>query len=113
VVPQSISDIDHLVIEVSRSHTVRYTQPVGLLWTSDQPVAEAVTCAKHNRPIYKLSAGLELAIPAVERLQTYALERTATGMGQQRYIARAYTRYRWCCYCKDLSFSIETYIIFV
>jgi hypothetical protein len=28
------------------------------------------------------SAGLEPAIPAIERPQTYALERTATGTGQ-------------------------------
>jgi len=27
------------------------------------------------------SAGLELAIPTVERLQTYALDLTATGVG--------------------------------
>jgi hypothetical protein len=32
--------------------------------------------------IQTLSAGLESAVPAVERLQTYALDRTTTGIGQ-------------------------------
>jgi hypothetical protein len=34
-------------IDVSESHTIRHT--VGLLWTSDQPVAEASTyTGQHN-----------------------------------------------------------------
>ena len=33
----------YLVLEVRRSHTVRQTQSVGLLWTRDQPVAETST----------------------------------------------------------------------
>jgi hypothetical protein len=32
-----------LIIEASRSHFVDTPQSVGLLWTSDQPVAEAST----------------------------------------------------------------------
>jgi hypothetical protein len=32
-----------LVIQVSRSHTNDTPQSVGLLWTSDQPVAETST----------------------------------------------------------------------
>ena len=36
-----------LTVEGSRSHTIRHThthtEPVGLLWTSDQLVAEAAT----------------------------------------------------------------------
>ena len=33
--------LGHLIVEVSRSHTARLTQPVGLLWTSDRLVARA------------------------------------------------------------------------
>ena len=44
-----------------------------------QPVAEAATCS-HNRRTYVPLAGFELAIPAIERLQTSALDRAATGI---------------------------------
>ena len=30
------SKLGRLIVEVSRSHTVRHTQPLGLLWMSDQ-----------------------------------------------------------------------------
>jgi len=43
-----------------------------------------------------------------------AADRTATGLGQQRYVARAKTHYHLCCCCcKDLSFNIETYTVIV
>jgi len=32
-----------LCFSVSRSHTIRHTQPVWLLWTSEQPVTGAAT----------------------------------------------------------------------
>jgi hypothetical protein len=37
------SGLGHYIVEVSRSHTIRHTQPVGLLCTGDQLVAEAAT----------------------------------------------------------------------
>jgi hypothetical protein len=37
-----------LIAAVSRSRTIRNTQSVGLLWTCDQPKAEAATCTTHN-----------------------------------------------------------------
>jgi hypothetical protein len=61
-----------------------HTHPVGLLRTSDQLDAEAATYKTHNKSrrwTSKPSAGFKLAISAVERLQTYALDRTATGIG--------------------------------
>jgi len=67
----------HLIVEVSKSHT----QPVGLLWTSDQAVAEAVTYTTHNKHKRRPStpsAWFETAIPAIKRPQTYALDRKAT-----------------------------------
>jgi len=48
-VQQPNSGPRQLIVEVSRSHTIRYTHPVGLLWTSYQPVAEAATYTAHNR----------------------------------------------------------------
>jgi hypothetical protein len=50
-------------------------QSAGLLWTSDQLVAETSTSQKYSFP----PAEFELTISAVERSQTYALERPATG----------------------------------
>jgi hypothetical protein len=51
----------------------------------DQPVAEAATYTTHNkhkrRTTSMPSVGFEPRIPVVERLQTYALDRTATGIG--------------------------------
>jgi hypothetical protein len=45
---------------------------VGLLWTSDQPVAEASTyTGQHNIQTSMPSAGFEPAIPATKRSQTY------------------------------------------
>jgi len=40
---QSKIDLARLVFEVSRSHTISHTQPVGFLRTSYQNVAEAAT----------------------------------------------------------------------
>lgn len=48
---------------------------------SHQPVAEATTYTKHNRRTSISSEGFEPAIPAVERPQTYALDRRTTGIG--------------------------------
>jgi hypothetical protein len=54
------------------------TQSVGLLWTSDRPVAETSTWQTHNtynRQTSMPSARFEPAIPAGDRSQTYALDR--------------------------------------
>jgi len=60
------------------------THATGLLWTSDQLVGEAAACTTHNvhkGRAYMPSAGFEPAIPVIKQLQTYALERTVTGIG--------------------------------
>jgi len=41
--------VGRLIVDVSRSVTIRRTQPVGLLRTSDQLVAQAATCTTHNK----------------------------------------------------------------
>jgi hypothetical protein len=78
---------DYVICEVgttfytSVSHTISYTHPVGLLRTSDRLVAEAATYATRNRQNSQKttpSAGFEPVIPAIKRLQTYAVDRTAT-----------------------------------
>ena len=49
---------------------------------SDQPVAETTTYTKHDKRKRRTAtplAGFELAIPAIERPQTCALNRAATG----------------------------------
>jgi hypothetical protein len=63
----------------SWSHTYRHT--VRLLWTSDQPVAEASTyTGQHNRQTSMPRAGFKPATPATKRPQTYALDCAASGM---------------------------------
>ena len=71
---------------VAKSHTIRHahTQPAGLLWESDQPVVEGATYTTYNK--HKIwssmpSVGFEPATPSMKKLQTYALVRTATGIG--------------------------------
>ena len=70
--------------EFYRPHTSRDTHPLQILCTSDQPVAEAANYATHNKhkgQTFMPSAGFEPAITAAKRLQTYALDRTATTFG--------------------------------
>jgi hypothetical protein len=81
---QPNSGLGRLIVEVSGSRTIRDTQSVRLLWTDDQFVAEAatyITHNKHNRRTSMSSAGFAPAIPAIKRLQTYALDHTATRIG--------------------------------
>jgi hypothetical protein len=64
------------------THT--HTQPVGLLCTSDRPVAEAATYTTHNKHKRRTSmpsAEFEPVTPGIKRPQTYALDRTTTGIG--------------------------------
>ena len=58
---------------------------VGLLWTSDQPVAETstwqhATLTRDKKPMPPV--GFKPTIPASERPQTYALDCAATGIGE-------------------------------
>jgi hypothetical protein len=71
---QPNTGLGRLTVEVSGSHTRTHahTHAAGLLWTSDQFVAEAATYTthnKHNRRTSMPSAGFELAIPAIKPLQ--------------------------------------------
>jgi len=64
-------------------------QSVGLLWTSDQLVAETyslTTHDSHNRETSMWPVGFEPTISAGERPQNYALDRAATGTGVWRTI---------------------------
>jgi hypothetical protein len=75
-----------LSLSLPPSHTYKYTRthPVGLLWTSDQPVAEAVTYTTHSTHKGQTSVpsvGFEPAVTAMRRPQTHALDRMATGIG--------------------------------
>jgi hypothetical protein len=92
-----------LILEISRSHNDT-TQSVGLLWTSDQPVAETSTWQTHNTHNRQTSmplAGFWHTIPGGEWLQTYALDLTATTihLSAQRYIPEDWTL---LCHSKTL-----------
>lgn len=78
--------VGRLIVEASRFDAVRNTRPVGLLRKSDQPVAGVGTYTTHNQRTRRTSmpsALFEPAIPAIKQLQTYALDRTATEIGQK------------------------------
>jgi len=69
---------------VSRSHKIRRERWKDSSGTRHQPVAEAATFTTHNKHTRRIplpSAGFEAAIPVIKRFQTYALDRTATGIG--------------------------------
>ena len=85
VAQQPNSGPGRLTVDVSRSHTIRHIHSLGLLRPSDQLVAEAATYTTHNKHKRRKSvpsAGFEPAIPAIERLQTDDVDRTATGIGR-------------------------------
>jgi hypothetical protein len=65
VVQQPKTGPDHLMVEVSRSHTIRHTHarrhththPVGLLWMSDQLVADASAYTRESKQSYRIETG--------------------------------------------------------
>jgi len=78
--PRSV--LGRLIMVMSRSHTIRHTQPVGRQGTSVQlDIQDATyTTYNHNRRISMHSVGFEPAIPAIERPQTNASDRMVTGI---------------------------------
>ena len=84
---------DLLIHDFSRSHSDT-PQSVGLLWTSDQPVAETYLTRHntHNRhpcpPV-----GFEPTISAAQRPQAYALDRAATGTSKVKQLSQNSTLY--------------------
>ena len=81
VVPQPNSVLGYTTHTRARTHA----HPVGLPWTRDQPVAEAATYTRPNKHMKRKSVtseGFEPTIPAIQGLQTYALDSTATEISQ-------------------------------
>jgi len=77
-----------LIIEASRSH-LQTPHSIGLLWTSDQPVAETsiwqhTTLSTDRQPC--LLPGFEPTIPKSEWTQTHALDRAALGWALYTYL---------------------------
>jgi hypothetical protein len=68
----------------TQTDTHKHTHIVGLLSTSDQPVAQTAICTthnKHHKPTSMPSAGYEPAIAAIELPQIYASDVTSTAIG--------------------------------
>jgi hypothetical protein len=82
VVQQPLVGLCLRIIEASRSQSDK-PHSVGLLWTSDQPDAEASTnnTQQSQETDIHAQAGFEPAIPESERPQTHALDRADTGIG--------------------------------
>jgi uncharacterized membrane protein YgcG len=92
---QPLEGLGVLIIEDSRSrlythvytHTHTHTHTtVGLLWTSDRPVAETSTWQHntHKRQTSMPPVVFEPAMPASQRPHTQALDRAATGIGKSK-----------------------------
>ena len=78
-----------LTAEDTRSHSDT-PHSVGLLWTSDQPVAETsiwqhTTLTTDRHPCSLV--GFEPTISVSERSQTHALDREATGTGSKIFVS--------------------------
>ena len=75
-----------LVLSRLHDHIQDTHTPTGLLWTSDQAVAENLSDnAQYSQEISMLSAGFEPVFSASERPQTHASGRTVTGIGRGTY----------------------------
>ena len=66
------SDISRLFWDFRITH--RHTHTVWPLWRSDQLVAKQLLTQRTKRRAYMPSGEIEPAIPAIKRLQTYALD---------------------------------------
>jgi hypothetical protein len=76
-----------LFIKDSRSRSDTQ-QSVGLLWTSEQPIAETSIWQHntHSRQTSIVLAGFDPTVPANERPKTHALDRTAIGIGSLSFV---------------------------
>jgi hypothetical protein len=63
-----------------------HTQPLGLLWTSDRPVADAATRPTYNNQTFMPLSGFESAIPAIKKPQTCSIDPRVTGVSDYPYI---------------------------
>jgi hypothetical protein len=82
--------------KVHRTQLDTHERTVGLLWTSDQLVAEAATNTTHIQHGGKtslLSAGFEIAITAIKRPHAYVFDGTANGIGTYFILATYYSNY--------------------
>jgi len=88
VTQQPKSILSRLTVEVSRSHTIRHTQSVGLLCTSDHFVKEVATCTATQETNINALSGIRNRDPISEQSQTYALDRTLLGMSEKLFALR-------------------------
>jgi hypothetical protein len=84
VAQQSLVGKGLLIIEASRSHSIRHTT-VGRTALDEGPARRRdlylTTHSTHKTHTSMPPAGFEAAIPAIERPQTHALDRAATRIG--------------------------------
>jgi len=76
---------DHLILEVSRSHTTFGRTPLDE-WSAHHRDLYLTTHNTHNSQTSMHPVGFEPTISASKRPQTYAVDRAATGTGTYMYI---------------------------
>lgn len=99
---QNITNAENLTSDTGKigthtiTHTHTHTNPVGLLQTSDQLVADPAIHTAHNKQKRRMTTReFEPAFPAIKSLQTYDLDRTATGIGDQYIRVNNYCQHRY------------------
>jgi hypothetical protein len=78
----------HLIVEVSRFHTIRHSHLAGLLWTTNEPIAGAATYTTHNkhkRQTSVPSTGFKPMTPTIKWLETYTFTAKPPGLVQIMY----------------------------
>lgn len=92
--------LGRFIVEVSKSYTDTYGRTPLIEWSALAVVASCTTRNKYKRQTFVLSARFESAIPAVRRLQTYALYRTTTSTWYGHcYVRRCKSSKMWRCVC--------------
>jgi hypothetical protein len=82
---QPNSGLGRLISRVYRSHTHTHTHSVG---SPKQVISSLKRTTSTKGRTSMFSEGFESAIPAIERLQTYALDRTASGRVNKSYYSK-------------------------
>jgi hypothetical protein len=87
------------------THTHTHTHTVWLLWTRNRPVAENSDETQHSRETFMPQGIFEPAIPASERLHSYALDSAATGIGHNVINDTKLLFLKWCILWRKCSLN--------
>ena len=94
-----------LTVEFSRSHTF------GILWTSDQLVAEAATYKTHNKHKIHAHSGTFLSLSLSLSLSLCTLSVLCPGFCLFSVLHNTHTQYKHPCPWRDFLFSFTVFVL--